>query len=125
MGTGLPQVNARLVSVAAIEFLGDGYRDEVDESPPRWLEDEDGLNAYFQEKRRWTQGAEGQDLVVSRSLIVPERIALAAQFAAGDVVAFEFGQASLTGSVSDVERRTLPGHPLQSTRLTLADVGQP
>lgn len=118
----LPQVNARLESVAGVAFLEDYDRPEVDEA--RWAEAEPGLNAYYQEKRRWQSGAAGQDHVLSRSLIVPERIAAAARFAAGDVVGFTFEGAALTGKVSDVERRTLPGHPLQSTRLTLAEVEQ-
>lgn len=113
----LPQANATLTSVSGTDFLEDYDRAEADAQ--RW---QGRADAYYQEKRRWVGGAGGQDHVLSRSLIVDESVAGAVRFAVGDVLGFEFGGAALTGKVDDVERRTLPGHPLQTTKLTLREV---
>jgi hypothetical protein len=107
----IPQVNALLTKVT-----GGGGSEDWTTGPGAgstlW-EGESG--AYFTQKRERTFGPT-DDVLVTSMLIVDSDLR---EWAEGETVRFTRKGIAMTGVVQTVEARDLPGHPLQTTRLTL------
>lgn len=111
----LPFSNATLTAVASEQFVAEGARDET--SVPRWTGEE---RAYYQEKRERWRGTTDTELHLVRFLYIDSATDdLVGKIADDDQLTFTFEGDTMTGHVDIVERRRLPGHPLQTTRVTL------
>jgi hypothetical protein len=109
----IPQSNATLTLVT-----GGGGSEDWDVSPGAvstlW---DEPVSAYYRSARERTFGAT-DDVIVRRTLIVPSGLRT---WSEGETVTFTTGGTERTGKIQAVEEFSLPGHPLQTTRLTLED----
>lgn len=113
----LVQANADLKAVAVKSEDETENWDDGDGPTPLWSGSE---RAYYQERREFEGGAEG-NLVVHRALIVEEGVP-AVVFAKDQTVTFRIdGEgADTVGTVEDTRRaRWAPAGPMQTTKLTL------
>lgn len=114
----LPQVNCRLLRVEAGGTTVDW--DTSDSNGPQKFKGKVG--GYYTEKRVKERTAEGENIVLRRSLIFEPDLP-DIQWEDEDVVTFEYRGSTRTGKVQLAEERDLPGAPvIGSIRLTLQDV---
>lgn len=107
--SGIPQRNARIFEVR--EQARENYESGPTDGAPKFLGPV-GIPAYYREQKRRSSGPGGHSDVVERSLIVPTSALV--EWTDGDVVKFTVtirrgDTRTMSGTVRDVERASLPG----------------
>ena len=112
----IPFANATLTEVREVTYTADFDRDaEPAAGVAKWSGTQP---AYYRDTvERFTTG-QGSDVLVVRELYLDSYDA-AQMVEEGDTLHFDWAGLSKTGMARAVARRTLPGHPLQTTRIEL------
>lgn len=106
----LPQINATVTLVTG-QATSEDWNTAAGAGSTLWTGEQPG---YYRETRERTVG-DKSDLVTVRTLIVETGFR---DWTEGENVTLTFQGRTITGNVRLIETRDLPGHPLQTTRLT-------